>query len=812
SLGAPLERFQVDDSLPITGDTRGVIAGDIRGDGLARIIVSSNSSQYVHVFGFSAGSYVEEWSDIIPSESARLIPIAVGDVDNDFQNEFLVASQDSVYMYKWNGTTYERVFQQALAWANKPTVILDLDRDGLNEVVLGPSGSVGIYKYQAASNSLELVWSTPESSSSLQIAAGDVDQDGQSEVCYIGRGSPGKIVVLGYDGANYVVEAEITGFANGLGGGAIGDFNGDGKQEIIAGLYNVAAASWPIYHVEYDGSNYQVSTLYDATMGMFQVHAGDIDGDGLPEANVLRNSGGSFLVEYESSSYVVSEVSPGGGVYGDIADVDGDGLGELVVATSNMEIVSDVLGTSDANAPPVPAGLTAAPSYTQVILNWAASQEPDLSHYLVYQSITSGFTPSGANLVGPVSKYNTAVALSGLTNDTPYYFRIATVDEAGNESAPSAQVSGTPVNLPPTITVLSPNGGEVFNEDARGPIEWVATDDDLVTHVELHYTVDGGQTYTVLTDNYPNEGSTRWRVRRVPTTQARIKIIAHDSQGLTAVDSSEGFFTIQDVDTYVHATGSVSHTIRNDGVTGNSHINSFPAEPSLELPPGGGGHHLHLGQLLLMNANTAGDTAVAIPYRDNYHPLSAITTVDQGTHVETWSRFEDKLGLGMEVTQHTLAANNESSVILAYTVRNNNGATTYDQFYVGSFSNFNPGDGQNNSGYDTGNNLAYMYGGGWSTYAGLRMLDQAPTGFRRWIYSDLGWETPPGEHFRFLTEPVFDNTASDTAGNYRLAETVGPLTLAPGDSVTVAFALAVGGDLADPHAASQAAQDLWTLV
>ncbi len=566
SLGTPLERFQVDASLPITGSARGVIAGDIRGDGLARIVVSSNSPQYIYVFGYSAGSYVEEWSDFIPDQSGRLVPIAVGDVDNDFQNEFLVASRDSVYMYEWNGTTYKRVLQQALAGANIPTVILDLDRDGLNEVVLGQSGSVGIFKYQVSSNSLELVWSTAVSSS-LQIAAGDVDHDGQMEVCYIETGSPGKIVVLGYDGANYVVEAEIIGFANGLGGGAIGDFNGDGKQEIITGLFNVAAASWPIYRVEYDGSTYQVSTLLsDATMGMFQAHAGDIDGDGLPEANVLRNSGNSFIVEFESSAYVVSEaIHNGACIYGDIADVDGDGLGELVVGSDILEIVSDVLGTIDPNAPAAPTGLTVAPWNTQVTLNWAANLAPDLSHYLVYQSTAPGFTPSGANLVGPVSKYNTVVVLSGLTNDTPYYFRIAAVDEAGNESAPSAEVNGTPVNPPPTATTTAATNVSFTSATLNGTVNPNGTS----TTVTFEWGTTMSYGNVVTADQSPVDGSVDVSVSAtiaalVPSTTYHYRVVAENTGGpSTGVDRT---FTTPD---------QAGITVDNQIVTGTGTVN-FP--------------------------------------------------------------------------------------------------------------------------------------------------------------------------------------------------------------------------------------------
>ncbi len=128
----------------------------------------------------------------------------------------------------------------------------------------------------------------------------------------------------------------------GLGGGAVADFDKDGKQEIINSLFNVSAAEYPIYLVKCVNGNYTVQTLYNASMGMFQIHAGDVDGDGYPEASILRNTNGSFVVEYRSGSYYVLEVvHAGAGIFGDIADVDGDGKPEILSGATGIIIISD---------------------------------------------------------------------------------------------------------------------------------------------------------------------------------------------------------------------------------------------------------------------------------------------------------------------------------------------------------------------------------------------------------------------------------------------------------------------------------------
>ena len=136
---APIElhAFIVDVQIPVAGGARGVIAGDVVGDGQARIVVGSNNTGYVHVFKYQGGQYIEEWSELVAEESP-IIPTAIGDVDNDGQPEFLVNARGkgSIYMYKRTGDTYQLSLQQNLGGNYMPAVVVDLDRDGQNELVI----------------------------------------------------------------------------------------------------------------------------------------------------------------------------------------------------------------------------------------------------------------------------------------------------------------------------------------------------------------------------------------------------------------------------------------------------------------------------------------------------------------------------------------------------------------------------------------------------------------------------------------------------------------------------------------------------
>ena len=344
--------FHRDASIPLPGNVRGVKTGDIRDNGQYRIIAGSHYSGYVYVFKYEGGSYVEEWNEQVTSDDAEILPVAVGDINNDGKNEFLVKEysrfwgEGNLHVFQWNGVTYHKLLEQDFGRSHLPCVIFDINNDGENELItIDEDGGYyfSVFKYNNSLNSLVKVWSIP-AGDAIQISVGDIDGDGNKEAaCFLPWSVPGKILIIGHNGSNYTLEAEIDSFPFGLGGGSIADFDGDGKNEIITARYNVAAAEYPIYVVEYEGSSYNIQTIYNATGGMFQINSGDIDGDGLPEASVQLNGPGALLVEFMGSGYHVVQDPYTNGVYSDVADTDMDGRTEIIGAVwYGIQIVSDI--------------------------------------------------------------------------------------------------------------------------------------------------------------------------------------------------------------------------------------------------------------------------------------------------------------------------------------------------------------------------------------------------------------------------------------------------------------------------------------
>jgi hypothetical protein len=62
----------------------------------------------------------------------------------------------------------------------------------------------------------------------------------------------------------------------------------------------------------------------------------------------------------------------------------------------------------------------------------------------------------------------------------------------------------------PSVTVLSPNGGESFQQGSTQNITWNASDDVGVTAIDLDYSTDGGASWTVIAAGLGNTGSYAW--------------------------------------------------------------------------------------------------------------------------------------------------------------------------------------------------------------------------------------------------------------------------------------------------------------
>ncbi|MEK6323471.1 MAG: S8 family serine peptidase [Acidobacteriota bacterium] len=97
----------------------------------------------------------------------------------------------------------------------------------------------------------------------------------------------------------------------------------------------------------------------------------------------------------------------------------------------------------------------------------------------------------------------------------------------------SSTVGGGPVDLPPTVGLTAPAGGERFTVGSTIRIQWTATDDKGVQSQRVEFSPDGlGYSQIATLDGKAR--SFDWRVPGWPTPSARIRVTALDGVNLPA--------------------------------------------------------------------------------------------------------------------------------------------------------------------------------------------------------------------------------------------------------------------------------------
>ena len=92
----------------------------------------------------------------------------------------------------------------------------------------------------------------------------------------------------------------------------------------------------------------------------------------------------------------------------------------------------------------------------------------------------------------------------------------------------------------PTVTVISPNGGEYWKVGTNKNITWTSSN---VTNVKLEYSVDNGSNWTtIIASTAANTGNYSWAIPNSTTSTALVRVT--DTSDNTVKDQSDGNFTI----------------------------------------------------------------------------------------------------------------------------------------------------------------------------------------------------------------------------------------------------------------------------
>lgn len=268
--------------------------------------------------------------------------VAMGNIDADPEDELLAG-------WKYEGTlrvfdlgTGLQVLEVEAEYGVSPPILADVDDDGKVEIVYGDYGSIGgVHILNATTGDLE--WEVGNASgyygAVTQVASGDVDGDGVTEVVWGSKGVPeqmGRVFVV--DGATHLLEWESRRLGPSFLALTTMDLEGDGETEVVAGTRTfgytgdlfVTLDSRLEREVKHAVTSHEVGYA-----GLWRVRAANLDDD--PQPEVCQSSGSGYTGGVACYDGVTGALqwqamfdSWEQAAALEIADVDGDGKSEVV--------------------------------------------------------------------------------------------------------------------------------------------------------------------------------------------------------------------------------------------------------------------------------------------------------------------------------------------------------------------------------------------------------------------------------------------------------------------------------------------------
>jgi hypothetical protein len=219
----------------------------------------------------------------------------------------------------------------------------------------------------------------------------------------------------------------------------------------------------------------------------------------------------------------------------------------------------------------------------------------------------------------------------------------------GTSSGLTLTINGTPDTTPPSVALTAPVGGENWGAGTTKSITWTATDNVVISSVDLAWSSDGGATFpNTIATGVPNSGSYSWSVPVQLTSTARVRVRATDGSGNVGSDSSATNFAITGWN--ITASAGANGSITPSGVIGVAD----GATPAFTITPATG-HHV--ADVLVNGVSVGAVTSYT------FAPVHADQTIAASFAINTYTLTVNVTGSGTVARSPSQATYDHGTVV-----------------------------------------------------------------------------------------------------------------------------------------------------
>jgi len=348
----------------------GVAVGDFNGDGIMDIAVATSYGTVAVFLGSSTGTLLPGQQLAVNPGTGQLTAIASGDFNHDGKLDLVVSDGlVSAYTLLGNGDgTFTNIGWSEISGHDLLIDLLaigDIDQDGYPDVVVADAGSPGsttaVISWAKALPTGYFFWESPDVLAPLfqhGLVVADFNNDGwpdaaiAADTCISSCGGSNSVVAVFTNTQAYppytqrgLINTANYSTPNGVSGLVSGDFNGDGKLDLIVGITGSIGSPLQAMGILLGNGDGTFRNLTQVGIGGVPsaLAAADFNGDGALDVVIATNNGTSVLLGNGDGSFQNHvDFAGASGSHTSVAtgDFNGDGKPDFVVVNANNSSIS----------------------------------------------------------------------------------------------------------------------------------------------------------------------------------------------------------------------------------------------------------------------------------------------------------------------------------------------------------------------------------------------------------------------------------------------------------------------------------------